>query len=209
MSEPIRYTPREFCEKLDTGLAFIRKRYPEEAAQIDKVRHLHVGKSCLLDRLLYCGEDGPSLTPCPVHKGRWSGLGFDGPCAAMDGDRILSSAEVIERGCRCYKHKCGCTTGWQPDAHCGCLPATSDTPGSSDIDYRVEIGMDGPNQSVYSVNTTRGTLDEAIADARRTIANDGAVVAVAVYEQRRLGDLVRDYHDGSITDTLPGSEEGT
>lgn len=24
-------------------------------------------------------------------------------------------------GCRCYMHNaCGCTTGWQPDEHCGC-----------------------------------------------------------------------------------------
>jgi hypothetical protein len=58
-------------------------------------------KSCLLDRMMYGGEK-PSRTPCPVHKGVWSGIHF----GAL--------------GCSCDQHRCGCTTGWLPDEHCGC-----------------------------------------------------------------------------------------
>jgi hypothetical protein len=37
-----------------------------------------VEKSCLLARLIYCGE--PLRTRrCPLHQGRWSGIGLD-PC---------------------------------------------------------------------------------------------------------------------------------
>ena len=33
-----------------------------------------VARSDLLKRLIYGGEAGPSRTPCPVHRGVWTGL---------------------------------------------------------------------------------------------------------------------------------------
>lgn len=54
-------------------------------------------KSCLLDRLIYCGE--PLRTrKCPIHEGVWSGVNFGAN--------------------RCPHHcegRCGCTTGWMPE----------------------------------------------------------------------------------------------
>lgn len=73
-----------------------------------------IRKSCLLDRTIYNGEHR-SRTPCPVHLGRWSGLHF---WASLSEEPTLRDWHA--RGCRCYMHSCGCTTGWQPDANCGC-----------------------------------------------------------------------------------------
>jgi hypothetical protein len=99
--------------------------------------HLQIIKSCLLDRMLN-GDEKPSATPCPVHKGRWSGIHWFGT-RQIDGRwhrvsiRIKDGAEIVGEpehdglaewraaGCRCFMHKCGCTTGWQPDEHCGCV----------------------------------------------------------------------------------------
>lgn len=117
-------TAAEYCKRMDTGLAFIKDRYPEDAAAIDRVRNLLVGKSCLLDRIVY-GDEKPSQTPCPVHEGKWAGCHFAWPGAHWsDGTSIETDprlAQWVADGCRCYQHKCGCTTGWQPDEHCGCL----------------------------------------------------------------------------------------
>jgi len=117
------YSPAEYCARLDTGLDFIKKRYPEDVAAIDRVRYLLIGKSCLLDRLMYCGE-APSQTPCPVHQGAWSGIHLGWPGQQWSDGRTVEVsqhlAEWVEAGCRCYRHRCGCTTGWQPDEHCGC-----------------------------------------------------------------------------------------
>ena len=55
---------------------------------------LLITKSCLLGRLIHCGEMLRAI-PCPEHKGRWSGIHFD-PCP---------------HGCSLG---CGCTTGWLP-----------------------------------------------------------------------------------------------
>lgn len=55
---------------------------------------LKIRKSCLLDRLIHCGEELRTV-PCPEHKGKWSGCHFD-PCP---------------HGCSIG---CGCTTGWLP-----------------------------------------------------------------------------------------------
>lgn len=96
--------------------------------------YLAISKSCLLDRMVYGGER-PSKTPCPVHKGVWSGchLGWPGQqwrvLAEYDGhkpgERIPMEESAYLRawydaGCRCFQHRCGCTTGWNPDEHCGC-----------------------------------------------------------------------------------------
>ena len=53
---------------------------------------LAIHKSCLLDRLIYCQDKGVSLTPCPVHKGRWSG--------------------ITRESCVHCGGSCGCNTGW-------------------------------------------------------------------------------------------------
>ena len=113
----------EYCRRLDIGLDLIRARYPEDVVAIDRVRNLLIGKSCLLDRLIYCGEE-PSQTPCPVHQGAWSGIHLGWPGQRWSDGRPVPVAprlaEWVAAGCRCYQHKCGCTTGWQPDEHCGC-----------------------------------------------------------------------------------------
>ena len=89
--------------------------------------HLGITKSCLLDRVLHGGES-PSKTPCPVHKGKWSGCHmqeqFTTPmsefAAGIYGDPSWVGKTMRELGCRCNLHTCGCTTGWNPDEHCGC-----------------------------------------------------------------------------------------
>jgi hypothetical protein len=45
-----------------------------------------IAKSCLLYRLIYAGEE-LRTTPCPKHKGRWSGWSFD-PCACSFGPNL-------------------------------------------------------------------------------------------------------------------------
>lgn len=89
---------------------------------------LQISKSCLLKRQIYLGE-GISKTPCPVHKGYWSGIHCGWPGQEWVDMRTQARTPMAEdpmlrewydQGCRCYMHKCGCTTGWQPDEHCGC-----------------------------------------------------------------------------------------
>lgn len=94
---------------------------------VNKVR-LAVMKSCLLDRIVWCGEH-PSQTPCPVHKGVWSGRYYAWPgkvWAYMDGSTKPVEVQPLmqewyDAGCRCFQHRCGCSTGWQPDEACGCV----------------------------------------------------------------------------------------
>jgi hypothetical protein len=77
-----------------------------------------VAKSDLLNRLIYGGEAGPSRTPCPVHKGVWSGLDSGWP---GEPDPKAELQEWWDAGCRCATHRgSGMTTGWNPDRHC-CL----------------------------------------------------------------------------------------
>jgi hypothetical protein len=84
---------------------------------------LAIRKSCLLDRLVYCGEK-LSKTPCPVHKGKWSGCHFGWPGKKWSNGTLVKVEKMLQdwhdQGCRCYLHGCGCTTGWQPDENCGC-----------------------------------------------------------------------------------------
>lgn len=97
---------------------------------------LAVSKSDLLNRLIYGNEAGPSMTPCPVHQGRWSGchagwpgstwVGID-PETNKKGEWPMEVNERLQEwwdaGCRCATHRGStCTTGWNPDAACGCLP---------------------------------------------------------------------------------------
>lgn len=106
------------------------------AADVDSPRAgnggLAIYKSDLLGRLLYGKEAGPSQTPCPVHKGTWSGCHsgwpgqewrhIDGTVTPMDVEPRLQ--EWRDAGCRCSMHKgSSCTTGWNPDEHCcGLVP---------------------------------------------------------------------------------------
>lgn len=79
---------------------------------------LAVSKSCLLDRLIYGGEK-VSQTPCPVHKGRWSGIQVGWPGQKWSNGEDVEVSPMLQKwydeGCRCFKHSCGCTTGWQPE----------------------------------------------------------------------------------------------
>lgn len=119
-------TPGEVCGKL-TAWA--------EVAGVSSARGngaLAVVKSDLLSRMIYAGEN-PSQTPCPVHKGVWSGCHFAWPGAkwvkTVDGKRHEMPVEVEpmlqewwDAGCRCATHQgSSCTTGWNPDEHCGCI----------------------------------------------------------------------------------------
>lgn len=122
--------PKEFCEKMDewAELSMAQKGNltPDFKQSWSAVR-LAIRKSCLLDRTMYHHEN-PSQTPCPVHKGKWSGCHFMWPGNVwinVDGPPtfIAPTAQTqrwYDQGCRCAYHKCGCTTGWQPDEHCGC-----------------------------------------------------------------------------------------
>lgn len=55
---------------------------------------LYILKSNLLARLIYCGEE-VRTTPCPAHKGHWSGCVWE------------------DLPCGCVAH--GNVTGWLPD----------------------------------------------------------------------------------------------
>lgn len=126
--------PDRFCSMIDQWAQLKMAALPEnEAEQWSEawrlIRHRGIGKSCLLDRLLYGGEKAPSQTPCPVHAGKWSGCQLFRQTTrpelverlAADGMFTMTDAWYAQ-GCRCALHKCGCTTGWQPDEHCGCAP---------------------------------------------------------------------------------------
>lgn len=64
--------------------------YERVSEQIDFV-FLQIRKSCLLDRLIYGGQ-ALRETPCPVHKGRWSGCAWPvdpkDACACIDGSNV-------------------------------------------------------------------------------------------------------------------------
>lgn len=134
MTEPLTMTPREYCDRFNAWVK-LAADVPHVTEGAGMLR-LAVQKSCLLDRLIYCGEM-PSQTPCPVHKGKWSGIQWGHPGSVRrwlvdhDGhpaghvepspvDPVMQ--QRYDDGCRCFQHKCGCTTGWQPDEHCGCVP---------------------------------------------------------------------------------------
>ncbi len=126
----------DYCNALDEwaklfGQAEINSGVvePSEFMRAWRSVRFAIDKSCLLSRTMYCGEK-PSQTPCPVHKGRWSGINFGWPGAKYSDGRPAEESklcrEYYDKGCRCYQHKCGCTTGWQPDEHCGCLEKTEE-----------------------------------------------------------------------------------
>jgi hypothetical protein len=129
--------PSPALEPIDVCNALAQWAEVAEVQNRESKGRASVSKSDLLGRLIYGGENGPSKTPCPVHKGVWSGCHGFWPSAivtsARDGrvvERVIQPEEVDaqlqewwDAGCRCATHKgSSCTTGWNPDAACGCAP---------------------------------------------------------------------------------------
>lgn len=124
----------DVCAALRTWADLMERRKiergdEEDAAAFQRMRRdldLLISKSCLLDRMVHCSEQ-PSRTPCPVHKGIWSGIHLGWPGTTWSDGRPVDESSFLrewyDAGCRCFKHRCGCTTGWQPDEHCGCTIA--------------------------------------------------------------------------------------
>jgi len=98
--------PKPFCEAMTAWSGAATMALASDAESTREWRHEFaehwqfieraIRKSCLLERLLYGGEKLRSR-PCPVHKGRWSGI-TSPPC----------------------KHcgvgpTCQCNTGWLPE----------------------------------------------------------------------------------------------
>lgn len=117
--------PSEFCKRFQQWAEIMNKKEPKDSGPHSffylwhKINHF-INKSCLLDRLIYQGE-GISQTPCPVHKGVWQGVHFDWPGKVPANEVNPRLQEAYDAGCRCFLHKCGCTTGWNVDTHCGCI----------------------------------------------------------------------------------------
>lgn len=82
-----------YCAAFDAYLSGRADRSDPAGAYCGTLR-TRISKSCLLDRLLYVGEP-LSATPCPLHKGKWSGL----------------HTTHCPHGC---DMACGCTSGWIP-----------------------------------------------------------------------------------------------
>lgn len=107
--------PAAFCGAMDEWAEIVSAK-DHAFADAWRVVRLAIGKSCLLDRVLYHGEQ-PSKTPCPVHKGKWSGMHLGWPGTFWSDGRPIVESKCLrgwyDAGCRCYQHGCGCTTGWQ------------------------------------------------------------------------------------------------
>ena len=119
--------PTEPLEPLDICNVLVQWA---KAADVESPRagkgYLAVGKSDLLGRLIYGRERGPSQTPCPVHKGKWSGCHFGWPGSTWQNAKGSVPADIDpmlqewwDAGCRCATHRgSSCTTGWNPDENC-------------------------------------------------------------------------------------------
>ena len=127
--------PKRFCAALDTWAGLMIKakidRDVDEGGVFEKAWRevrLAITKSCLLDRVLNHHEQ-PSQTLCPVHKGLWAGVHAGWPGQLWSDGRPIEIDPMLQEwhdaGCRCHLHSCGCTTGWNPDEHCGCLKVTT------------------------------------------------------------------------------------
>jgi hypothetical protein len=120
--------PDRFCKKMREWAALMvnseRISDGSSFARAWQEVELAISKSCLLSRTLYGGEN-PSKTPCPVHKGKWSGIHIGWPETHWaDGSPVKESTvcrQWYDAGCRCFQHGCGCTTGWNVDKACGCV----------------------------------------------------------------------------------------
>jgi len=72
----------EYCQRLDFWMERMVERltasqYEDDRAKVEWLRwvRLQIRKSNLLARTLYNWEDART-TPCPVHQGRWAGIGI-------------------------------------------------------------------------------------------------------------------------------------
>jgi len=103
--EQWRYARERFCSlmhqwanayktSLDGESEYMKKRRQEFRWHWDFVE-LQIDKSNLLYRTMIVGDE-LRTTPCPAHKGHWSGCGVD-------------------EDCPCYFH--GNVTGWLPNNH--------------------------------------------------------------------------------------------
>lgn len=96
--------PSKFCKAMDAWAKACMTDLPTDDEYKKKWREkfrdawgfirLSIGKSCLLDRLIYGGET-IRTEMCPVHQGHWSGCTDQKP----------------PPGCNCYHGIC--VTGWQ------------------------------------------------------------------------------------------------
>jgi hypothetical protein len=92
-------SPEVYCNALDAWASTTananqgRPVWLSDHNDLGELR-LRINKSCLLDRLVYCGEYVRAV-PCPEHKGKWSGI----------------KPEPCPHGC---DTGCGCLTGWLP-----------------------------------------------------------------------------------------------
>lgn len=124
--------PKKFCASLDAWADLMAKADAAHGrgtfGEAWNLVRLKIRKSCLLARTIYGGEK-PSQTPCPVHEGRWSGIHLGWPGTKWSNGEPIKEDPMLRKwydaGCRCYQHGCGCTTGWQPDEHCGCVKASA------------------------------------------------------------------------------------
>jgi hypothetical protein len=73
-----QHTRTEFCRKM-TAWAYAKIGSQSSFAEHWEVVALAIHKSNCLWRLLYAGEE-LRTKPCPVHKGRWSGVAPDPGC---------------------------------------------------------------------------------------------------------------------------------
>ena len=85
----------KYCKALETWVG-IRAEHDVGFAKMWRFLYIDIVKSCLLDRLIYCGEE-LRKEKCLQHKGFWSGL-----------------AGLKKENCECAS-SCGCLTGWLPN----------------------------------------------------------------------------------------------
>jgi len=94
-----------FCHAMDTWAQVCQEELPTDHEHHRRWRkdfeehwrfiRLAIAKSCLLDRLIYGGEQ-LRQEMCPTHQGRWSGCNITG-----------------EKPCKCQHDTC--ITGWLPN----------------------------------------------------------------------------------------------
>jgi hypothetical protein len=82
----LRLFARTFCTPLPTDDEHKKKERAEHYEHFSKV-DLAISKSNLLARLFFTDE-GLRKTPCPEHKGRWSGCQWDTPCECRTGSNV-------------------------------------------------------------------------------------------------------------------------
>ena len=88
-----RISPDYYCNQLHKWAGIVSE-HDENFENMYRQLSIRIEKSCLLDRLIYCGEE-LRKEPCPKHKGRWSGIYFNEECECVG--------------------SCGCLTGWLPN----------------------------------------------------------------------------------------------